>query len=88
MVNILFYESCGTIVPFEIASSVIYDMMKAVLSTEDGQRKYGMRFLTGKKDIPDNKIEDFRRGFSELMGRRNRGMPVNLEKWVEGFEQP
>lgn len=78
--SILVYKSGSHYVPFSIADLMFYDMMKDVLSTEEGVKRYGMKFIAGRRNIPDDKIDAVSDLVSKLIGRINDGESIDLEK--------
>lgn len=78
--SILVYASGDRYVPFTVADLLLYDMMRDVLSTEEGIKRYGMRFVEGRKDIPDEEIDAEVKKISGLVDRMNRGEHIDLGK--------
>jgi hypothetical protein len=63
-----------------IADLNLYDLMKESLSEEDRGLRYGMKFVAGKRDIPDEIIDSEVKRISGLVERMNRGEIIDLEK--------
>lgn len=81
--SVLVYESGGLYIPFSIADLKLYDMMKETLSGEENIEHYGMRFIAGKRNIDDKKVEVEVQRISGLVEKMNRGEDVDLEKELE-----
>ena len=78
--SILIYESHGSYTLFSIADLKIYDLMRDVLTTEEGVKRYGMKWVAGKRNVPDDEIGAETNLVSKLLERKNSGEPIDLEK--------
>ena len=72
-------------VPFVMADSLLYDMMKETMSSQEGSERYGMKFVAGRKDIPNAKIDATADLVSKIVKRKNLGETLNLEKELEAI---
>ena len=78
--SIVVYESLGRYVLFSMADLTLYDMMKETSSSEDGIQRYGLRFVAGKRDIPDIHIDTAVNLVSKIVNRMNQGERLDLER--------
>ena len=70
-------------VNFEMADDTLYDKMKEVLSTEQGIKMYGMRFISGIKGIKDENADRICDIVHNLVQRKNKRENIELEKELE-----
>ena len=80
--GMIVFESPGRYSDF-YDNDEMYNFMKEVTSTEDGIKKYGMRFVAGKSGIPDEDIDKVSDGFSMVVNRLNSGERLDVKKELE-----
>jgi len=81
--SVLVYESSGRYVSFSMADLSLYDMMRETLSKGESAERYGMGFVAGKRDIPDEEVDDEVQRISGLVEAMNRGEPIDLKKELD-----
>ena len=75
--GIFVYESSRGVYLFIMADDFIYDRMKKDMHL------YGMKFLNGRKGIPDGEIDDVSKRVRDVVKRKKDGEKIDLNKELE-----